>query len=714
MTPTTHHPDHRVASRIAVCVALVGLCATAYSGVVNLPFLQWDDQVYVTENGQVKQGLTWEGLSWAWTTQQAHNRHPITWLSHMLDCQIFGSESATGHHLMNLVFHMANTALLLFVWNRTTRQFWPAVLLAALFAVHPLNVESVAWVAERKNVLSTFFWLLTMLAYCVYTERPSWTRYVAILCIFALGLMSKQMLVTLPCVLLLLDVWPLNRMSGFSALGGIPRPNWVVRVVEKLPLAVLSLVASLAVLNVQEAAKATWTDLPLSQRLANAVVSYTGYLQHAIWPSDLSVLYMHPRNSLAPAAVFTSLLVLLSISWISLYSLRQHKYFAVGWLWYLGTLVPVIGLVQVGEQAMADRYTYVPLIGIWLIVAYGSAELVRWRPALQGWVAAAAVVTLLALTAATRQQVKLWEGMLPLWNHALLVDENNYQAHLQVAMALRREDRFEEAIPHYEMAAQLESQRVELHTELAELQVLLGNTKAAEESLEQAISIDPHNAAAHYWLGVLLVESGELERGVVQLRTALGYLHDEVLRDQSSSVSEIDILYNLAVAEIQQEHFVAAIDWLTKATRIGPGDAEASSALALAHYRLAMKQLGEDPFSAADHLRAALIARPDWIEAGAALAQLLATHPNEQVHNGEESLRLATQVCQATNYKDLAALELLANAHVELGDFDSALRVARQALDLARNQDNVDVLARVEQAIQHYLRKEPFRMRWTS
>lgn len=712
MTPTSDRPSNRLSRTVALCLALAALCGSAYYEVGTLPFLAWDDQVYVTENEQVKQGLTWESFRWAWTTEQAHNRHPLTWLSHMIDCHLFGSESATGHHLVNLAFHIANTVLLFIIWNLMTRQLWPAVLMAALFAVHPLNVESVAWVAERKNVLSTFFWLLTMGSYYFYALQPSWPRYSAVAVLFALGLMSKQMLVSLPCVLLLLDVWPLERTGG--SLSGKQRPAWLVRVIEKLPLAVLSIAASVAVLNVQEVAKATLQDLPLSQRLANAAVSYVGYLQHAIWPSDLSVLYLHPRASLPPSTVIISLLVLLSITWTVLYPLRRYRYFAVGWLWYLGTLVPVIGLVQVGEQAMADRYTYIPLIGIWLIIAYGLSDLVRWRPYLRGWVTATAIVVVLALTIATQQQTRLWSGMLPLWNNVLAVDPSNYRAHLQVAMELRREDRLQEALPLFKMAAQLEPQRTELHIELAELQILLGNFEAAEEAIETALIIDPNNAVAHYWRGVLLVNAGDVDRGISELRVAQELLRSRDPLDQSGSAFEADILYNLAVAELRRGQYVSAIDCLTEARRINPGDDETANALALAHYRLATEQLERDSHFAVSHLRAALEARPDWIEASASLAKMLAMHPDETVRNGTEALRLATLVCQATNFESPAALELLAAAYAELGDFDRALNTARQAVELARQQNKSEILDQLERAIEHYQRKEPLRKSWAS
>ncbi len=709
MAPTSS-PLHRPAHSLAVCIALTGLCVVAYYKAGELPFLPWDDQVYVTQNEQVQDGLTWEGVRWAWSTEQAHNRHPITWLSHMLDCQLFGSQNARGHHLVNVALHAANGLLLFAIFSRMTGQRWTAALVAALFVVHPLNVESVAWVAERKNVLSTFFWLLTMAAYFAYTRRPTWARYVAVLVIFTLGLMSKQMLVTLPCVLLLLDYWPLQRLGGTIEFAGHNRPTWLTRVIEKLPLAALSIAASLMVLNVQQVAKATWEDLPLTQRLANAVVSYVVYLGHAAWPAKLSALYMHPRGTLPPVAVFVSLVALVAVTWAVLFPLRGRRYLAMGWLWFLGTLVPVIGLIQVGEQAMADRYTYVPLIGIWIIVAYAAADLVRWRPALRVGVVSSVVVVLVALTFATQQQVSLWRGMLPLWQHALAIDENNYRAHFQVALALRQEHRLEEALPHYEKAAALEPQHIELHLHLAEALILSGNLEAAHKAIDRALIVDPDRADALYWRGILLVREGNFTEGASQLEHALQRLRQNANQNVPVEVAEPDILYNLAVALLEQRKYVAAIECLTDATRLAPEDMEARNALAVAHDHLATQRLARgQTVEAVAHLRAAVQARPTWIEVVSKLTRLLATHPDAEVRDGAEAVRLATLVCQATSFDNPTALELLAAAYAETGDFDQATDYAHNALELAQQYEQPDAVERIGNAIEHYQRGEPLR-----
>ncbi len=706
-----HRPPFQ---KIAVCIALTGLCVVAYYRVGQLPFLPWDDQVYVTQNEPVQEGLTWEGVRWAWSTEQAHNRHPVTWLSHMLDCQLFGSEDATGHHLVNLLLHTSSVLVLFVVWSRMTGQPWAAALAAALFAVHPLNVESVAWVAERKNVLSTLLWLLTMAAYLRYTRHPSWSRYGVMLLVFTLGLMSKQMLVTLPCVLLLLDYWPLQRLSGTTELAGHHRPTWLACILEKLPLVALSAAAAFAVLNVQQVAKATWEDLPLWQRLENAVISYTVYLEHAVWPANLSALYMHQRGMQSAMVFFAGLIILIAITWAVAFPLRHRRYIAVGWLWYLGTLVPVIGIIQVGEQAMADRYAYVPLIGIWIIVAHALGDLVRWRPTLRGWVVAAVAVVLIALTMATQRQVSLWRGMLPLWQHALDIDGNNYRAHFQVALALRREQRLDEALPHFEQAALLEPQHVELHTNLAEALIRAGRMEAAREALNRALLVDPRSVAAHYWLGVLLIREGAYDKGASQLEHALKALRHDADQNSPAGVSESDLLYNLAVARLEQGKYLAAIECLTDATRLAPEDVEASNALAVAYDRFAMQRLAHNrPVDAVAHLRAALEARPNAIEVASKLARLLATHPDARVRDGAEAVRWASLVCRATDFASPTALELLAAAYAETGDFEQAIDHARKAIELAKQYDRPDLTARIEKAMDHYQHQQPLRERST-
>jgi len=363
-----------------IYLALALVTFVAFVQVGHNDFINYDDAEYVTENEKVQKGLNIESFVWAFTTGHASNWHPLTWLSHMLDCQLYGLSPA-GHHLTNLFLHLLNTLLLFGVLKTMTRAVWPSAFAAVLFAVHPLHVESVAWIAERKDVLSAFFWMLTMAAYLRYTKHPCIVRYLPVVFAFALGLMTKPMLVTLPFVLLLLDYWPLKRLQ-FGRIN-IPESQSHKRLIlEKIPLFTLAAISSVITCIVQQSGGAMGGNevLTVGVRLANALVSYVGYIHKMIYPKGLAVLYPHPLDGVGLWQPVVSFIILAVISAGVIFASRKRRYLATGWFWYLGTLIPVIGLVQVGSQAMADRYTYLPSIGIFIILAWGIPELLaRWR-----------------------------------------------------------------------------------------------------------------------------------------------------------------------------------------------------------------------------------------------------------------------------------------------------------------------------------------------
>lgn len=391
-------------------------------------FVLIDDPFYVTANREVLKGITREGLAWALTANVVNNWHPLTVLSHMLDVEVFGL-AAAGHHLTSLLLHLASVLLLFEVLRRTTGALYRSALVAALFAVHPTRAESVAWVAERKDVLSGLFWMLALLAYVHYARRPSRGRYLLVALAMALGLAAKPMLVTLPCVLLLLDLWPLERRE----LGRL--------ILEKIPLFVLSAASSLTTLHYQKTSLAPLEALPWDLRFANAAVSYVAYLGKAFLPRDLAVFYPFPQTiPLGQTLGAVALLAALTI--LAVRRVRESPWLLVGWLWFLGTLVPVIGLVQVGRQAMADRYTYLPCIGLFLAVVWGMAELVERRAALRPALAVCAVLAVLVLTALTQGQVRHWQDSVTLFRHALAVTGDNELARrgLDRALAARRQE----------------------------------------------------------------------------------------------------------------------------------------------------------------------------------------------------------------------------------------------------------------------------------
>jgi protein O-mannosyl-transferase len=447
-------------TRLLVGVALLVLTAAAFWQLQDNDFINFDDQQYLVENQALQDGVSYKGLVWAFTTTHNSNWHPLTWLSHLLDYQLYGL-APRGHHLTSLLFHLANVILLFLVLDRMTGALWPSAMVAALFALHPLHVESVAWASERKDVLSTFFWFLTLGAYVLYTERPGLGRYLLILLFFALGLMAKPMLVTLPFVLLLLDYWPLSRWPQTSNTAPSPRKGKKAApatsrllpvsrlVLEKVPCFILSGLSCLITLQAQQEALG---HTPWGSRVANSLVAYGTYLVKTVWPSQLTVFYPYPTAGLPWWQVGGAALVLLSVSLLAFREARRRPYLLVGWFWFLGTLLPVIGLVQVGKQALADRYTYVPLIGLFIMGVWGTLDLTAgWR---RGQVfrglTAAIVISLAGFL--TWQQVGLWRNSITLFQQAVKVTTDNYLAYYNLGVAYNEKGWGDEAIAMYKKA----------------------------------------------------------------------------------------------------------------------------------------------------------------------------------------------------------------------------------------------------------------------
>jgi protein O-mannosyl-transferase len=535
-----------------------------YNPVNRHPFVNYDDDRYVTENPHVQKGVNWDTITWALTAGEQGNWFPLTWLSHTLDYQLF-HQNATGHHFTSLLIHTANAVLLFLLLMYATRRVGPSLLVAALFALHPINVESVAWVAERKNVLSTFFFLAALAAYRWFARRPGWRRYLAFAGLFALGLMSKPMVITLPFVLLLLDYWPLGRIQGFPAgVPPIPQAPFSRLLVEKLPLLVLSAASAAITMRVQEAGGAmrSTAQFSLGVRLENAVVAYARYLWKMVWPSDLAPLYPHPGDSLPAWQVAISALVLLAVT-VAVLRFRSRRYLLTGWLWFLGTLVPVIGLVQVGDQAMADRYAYVPLIGIFVMLAWGAADLADSRHiGLSARMIPAACI-LLALAFATHRQLGYWSSNYELWTHAVAVTGRNFIAQNNLGGALLLLGKPDEAYSHFQAAAEINPNDpmshsnlgayLQEHGKLSEAMAQydrtisltsdagllaatyanlgaayrkLGEDEKVRDSYDQALRLNPNQSNAYLGLGELLEKQNQLDDAIrnysrsVELRPA--------------------------------------------------------------------------------------------------------------------------------------------------------------------------------------------------
>jgi len=430
-----------------------------YAQTNHFFFVNIDDGMYVIQNSHVRASLNWNTLTWAMTSTYA-NWHPVTWISHALDCQLFGINPA-GHHFVSVLLHALNAVLLFRLLARLTGRMGASFFVAALFAVHPLNVESVVWISERKNVLSTTFFLLTLGAYGWYVLKPSWRRYLVVVLFFALGLASKSMLVTLPFVLLLIDYWPLHRVGDPTSKGNVGASQaslWKLAI-EKLPLLALSAADSWITVVAQRQAGAitSFTRFPFTVRLENAIYSYATYLGKALWPTSLAspiqgVLYSGsslPTWKVALAAAF------LTAATVAFIKLRSRRYLIVGWLFFLGTLVPVIGLVQVGDQARADRYVYLPLLGIFVIVVWAATDLIAWKQINQHVIAVAGTAVLLALCIDSYRQIGYWKDSVTLWSHVLSVTESNFAAEDDMGGALIQADRPDEAFLHYERAASI-------------------------------------------------------------------------------------------------------------------------------------------------------------------------------------------------------------------------------------------------------------------
>jgi len=517
-----------------ISLLLIAVTLAVFWQVGGHEFVNFDDDIYVTENRYVQAGLTGDGVIWAFTATLEANWHPLTWLSHMLDYQLYGL-NPKGHHLTNLLFHLVNVLLLFLVLARMTGALWRSALVAALFSLHPLHVESVAWVAERKDVLSTFFWILTMWAYVRQVERPALNRYLLTLFFFALGLMAKPMLVTLPFVLLLLDYWPLERFgigqldTDTRATASAPstfkeqtfpifRLFW-----EKAPFFVLATASSVVTFVVQQqggTVKAVEV-FPVKIRIANAMFSYVSYMGKMIWPQGLAVFYPHPGNSLPMWQAAGAGLLLLGITILVLRAARRHQYLLVGWLWYLGTLVPVIGLVQVGDQAMADRYTYVPLIGLFIIISWGVPELLaKWRHrAIVVPIVTAAV--LIVLVSFTWRQLQHWQDSISLLQHTLNVTKNNALAHNNLGNTLVQQGKIDEAITHFVSALRIKPDSSNAHNNLGIALLELGNIEGAIAHFTETLRLQPDLAETHNNLGVALFKQGRLDEAVAHYLSAV-------------------------------------------------------------------------------------------------------------------------------------------------------------------------------------------------
>jgi Flp pilus assembly protein TadD len=588
-----------------IAALLVLVTIALYWPATRYDFSSLDDPEYVTENPHVQGGLNWAGVKWAFcNTEQAAYWAPLMWLSHLLACQLFGL-NAWGHHLINVLLHATNTALVFLVFRRMTGAAWRSLILAALFGLHPLRVESVAWVTERKDVLSTLFWMLTLWAYVKYVEAAevrnskSSLWYGAALAMFVLGLMSKAaMLVTVPCVLLLLDYWPLERFKSGSA--------WQL-VTEKIPFFALAAVASVVTFMVQKhgGAVAAVENLPLGARSGNALISYCRYLGKLFWPTDLAVFYPHPGYWPLEQVLLAGVLIV-GISVLLFVKQRRYPFLLMGWLWFCGTLVPVIGLMQAGEQAMADRFTYVPSLGVLILAIWGAYELTRrWRyqVIVLSVAGSAAIVLCIGLT---RQQLGHWKDNETLFRHALEVTENNYFAHKALGDALLKKGQTDEAINQYQEAIRLKPDSADAHYNLGNALLKKDQTDEAISQYQEVIRLKPDSADAQNNLGDALLKKGQTDEAINQYQEAIRLKPDSA-----------DAHYNLGNALRKKGQIDEAINQYQEVIRLKPDDAEAHNNLGVA---LAIKGQTDE---AIRQFQEAIRLKPDSADAQNNLARAL-------------------------------------------------------------------------------------------
>ena len=592
-----------------ICLALALVTTALYWPMTHHNFVNFDDDDYITNNSHVQAGLTWVGVIWAFQSGAAANWHPLTWLSHMLDCQLYGLNPG-GHHSTNLLFHVANTLLLFLLLRQLTGALWRSAFVAALFAWHPLHVESVAWAAERKDVLSAFFWMLALMAYTRYAQKRSRVEgrgsradvavqaldsrlstldYLLALFFFVCGLMSKPMVVTLPFVLLLFDFWPLNRFSSFqfqissseepSTLNHQPSTESAFRLIyEKLPFFALTLAAGVVTYFVQTSGRALWmpAERPFSSRVANALWAYERYISKTFWPADLSIFYPYPHHW--PAGLVIGAALLLAIwSGLLIWRARQNPCLFVGWFWFLGTLIPTIGLVQVGSQSMADRYMYIPSVGLFILVVWGFNDFLNWRPHWRRITTFVGGVALAGCLVCTEIQLSYWQNSIKLFRHAIEVTTDNFVA----------------------------------YTCLGETLSDLGLKKEAMMLCAEAVKIAPNSPVAQYNFGMALLQNNRLDEALAHLDAAT---------QLAPHNSEIQYNFGLFLLLHNKPDEAASHFAATLVER--PDFAEA-------HYRLA-QALSQQHKSkeAIFHYREALRLKPEFPEAKAALDQILSTNPN--------------------------------------------------------------------------------------
>jgi tetratricopeptide (TPR) repeat protein len=718
-----------------IYLALALITLGIYAPALQSEFIGVDDPLYVTDNQHVQAGLTEQSIEWAFTTGWATNWHPLTWLSHMLDVQLFGMKPA-GHHLTNVLLHTANALLLFAVLLRFTKKRWPSAVVAALFAWHPLHVESVAWVAERKDVLSCLFWLLTMLAYLRYVEKPGTGRYLLTLLLFAVGLMAKPMLVTLPFVLLLLDYWPLGRFTEAalrtdglqSGDAAAARADWKQLLTEKIPFFALSVISSLITILVQQegGAVSSLGGMPLGQRVTNAVISYCRYLAKLVSPRHLSVIY--PYQTYWPSWMTIGTLLFLGLVSLRVFQMRRsNPWLIVGWLWFLGTLVPVIGLIQVGSQSMADRYTYIPAIGVFVMVVWEIADLGRAWLGRNYFMGLAAGMALGGCLAVTWVQVRFWKNTETLLVHASKAAPGNLMAHIWLGQYLNDQGRPDDAVVEFNQALLIHPKFFVAEYGLGCASALHENWAEALDHFSKADAAYPGAADIECKVGLAKFKLGKTDEALAMYLSALqkfprlaeGHLNLADLlasqgqsADAASHYSEAlrlkpdypEAHRGIGVLLAKQGKLDEAVSHFSEAIRLDPKSAEG-------HYDLGLAWMMQGKAgSAIPEYEEAIRLKPEWTNALNDLAWIKATYPDPAIRNGPEAVRLAERACAIDGGKEPRFLGTLDAAYAEAGRFTEAIATAQKARDLALSLGRKDVANAADKRLELYRSGQPYHL----
>jgi len=664
--------SHGITFGIYLILAAISLAV--FGQTIRYEFVNFDDDLYVYNTPAIQAGLTIKGIAAAFTSQHAHNWHPLTTISHMLDCQLYGL-NAGGHHATNVILHTIAVLLLFHVLRQLTGAVWKSAIVAALFAIHPLHVESVAWISERKDVLSAVFFLLMLSAYNRYVRAASLARYLLVVVLFAAGLMSKPMLVSVPIVLLLLDYWPLGRFEESCSTSekikilNAANPKRVIQflVVEKIPLFVLSAVVCVITFILQKRAAGAIPPLPFFWRVQNALVSYVNYALKTLWPTHLAVFYPHPNETLAIWKVSLAIALLLGITVAAIVFRSQRPYLLTGWFWYLVMLVPVIGLIQVGEQGYADRYTYLPQVGLFLLAVWLAVDLMAVCHCWPQLAVATAAAIILALAWAAFHQTSYWRNSETLWTHALAVTSDNDVAHNNLGYLCVDRGELDEAISHFEAASRIRSSKMDAHynvgsafveMNLADALSRKGQSDAALVHYEEAIRLQPNYADAYYNRGNVLLTNGRVQEAIADLQTAL-----------QIQPNDADAHTCLGNALLRQGSLKEAIAEYEKGAALAPNDPHSRNNIA-------------------------------WV---------LGTSSDASIRDGVKATEFAEQAVGLSGGRDPKFIRTLAAAYAESGRFPEAVTTAKQAVMIATMQSKSGLAHVLEEDVRLYRANIPLR-----